>query len=837
MKYAARSCAFAVTYLSLVLVSHAQTALFSAPNAFGNLLFPDPVAIVSPPGETNRLFIVEQEGYIVVITNLTEPNQNMFLDISAQVLFNGEQGLLGLAFHPDYANNRLFYVTYTTRGARNDRLSRFETSPSNPNQAMPASEQILINQPDDFSNHNAGDMHFGSDGYLYVSLGDEGDANDTGQNSQRIDKDFFSGIIRIDVDKRAGNLAPNLHAAISNPANYAIPSDNPFVGATTFNGLPVIPTQVRTEFWAVGLRNPWRWCFDPTTGILYCADVGQGAREEIDIIEKGKNYGWNFREGFIARPGSGAPPAGFNRTDPILDYGRGTGPDQGSSVTGGVVYRGDRIPTLYGRYVFADYVSGNVWTLLYDGSNNGLNDTPFERILDEPNISAFGIDPANGDVLMADLGDNMIRRLVFTEPSALLVSVVPRGSPWKYKDDGSNQDTAWRAPDFDDSGWAQGPAELGYGDLDEDTPINGGPETDRFITSYFRHAWNVADPSLYSSLQINVLRDDGAVVYLNGVEVLRSNMPEGAIGYQTPASLGVNNADETIYYSTPLDPLSLQPGRNVLAVEVHQINNTSSDVSFDLELAGEVYPNLDIRHTPPGPLVTWPAPSPGFALQTKSNFTALVWQPAPQRIVRSGAQFEALIDPLAASAYFRLAKIDPLVIQQRPQSVTTNTGSTVTFTVAATGNAPLSYQWSFNGVPITGANTPTYTIASASLDHAGNYTVDITDNLGQTVSATASLSVLQVPVVLQQPQSQTVNVGDNVTFTVSVNASVPIWYRWRRGNTTLANLQSTELTSSYTINNVQLTHAGNYSVVMTNAASHTPGVLSSTAVLTVVPPP
>ena len=249
-------------------------------NALGSLTFTAPVAIVPAPGDTNRLFIVEQIGRIVVITNLASPTRTVFMDISGRVNFSGEQGLLGLAFHPGYLTNRYFFVFYVTPGARRDQLSRFEISASNPNQGNTNSEVVLFSQPDDFSNHNAGDLHFGADGYLYVSLGDEGDANDTGANSQRIDKDFFSGILRLDVDKRPGSLVPTPHPSIISPTNYAIPSDNPFVGATTFNGLPLTGS-VRSEFWAVGLRNPWRFSIDEVTGRIFVGDVGQGQREEI----------------------------------------------------------------------------------------------------------------------------------------------------------------------------------------------------------------------------------------------------------------------------------------------------------------------------------------------------------------------------------------------------------------------------------------------------------------------------------------------------------------------------------------------------------------------------
>ena len=392
---------------------------YATSNAFPGLSFTDPVAIAAPPGETNRLFIVEQTGRIIVITNLAEPRLTVFMDIAARVRSGGEQGLLGLAFHPGYRTNRYFFIFYTvnTNGnqtflgdaTRHDRLSRFQISESDPNQGTPASEVVLINQRDEEGNHNGGDLHFGPDEYLYVSLGDEGDANDSRNNSQRIDRDYFAGILRIDVDKRSGSLAPNPHPAVvinnEGEANYAVPPDNPFVGATSFNGQPVNSGLVRTEFWAVGLRNPWRMSFDPVTGWHYCGDVGQDRFEEIDIIVKGGNYGWAFREGNSAGPKP--MPANATAINPILNYGHGGGTNQGNSVTGGRVYRGDRFPDLHGRYVFADYVSGNVWSLLY----NGTNASEFHRLTSEDGIAGFGTDPRNGDILLADLDDGAIKRL------------------------------------------------------------------------------------------------------------------------------------------------------------------------------------------------------------------------------------------------------------------------------------------------------------------------------------------------------------------------------------------------------------------------------------------
>ena len=390
---------------------------YATTNAFPGLSFTNPIVITTPPGETNRLFVAQQNGVIILVTNLAAPTLTVFMDIRTRVSGgtpNDERGLLGLAFHPGFETNRYFFLYYSTTDTTpagsglHQRLSRFEASALNPNAGLANSEIVLLSMFDQANNHNGGDMHFGADGYLYLSLGDEGDANDTRNNSQIIDKDLWAGIVRLDVDRRPENLNPNPHASIAmGTTNFSIPADNPFVGVTQWYGSNLVPSRVRTEFYAIGLRNPWRMSFDPATDRLYCGDVGQGAREEIDIIVKGGNYGWAFREGLIAGPK--AMPPGAMHINPILDYGRGTGTNQGTSVTGGVVYHGDRLPGLDGAYIFADYVSGNIWALRY----NGVTATNWVRLAGDTGISEFGIDPRNGDVLLADQNDDQIKRLVY----------------------------------------------------------------------------------------------------------------------------------------------------------------------------------------------------------------------------------------------------------------------------------------------------------------------------------------------------------------------------------------------------------------------------------------
>ncbi len=394
-------------------------------NALPGLIFEQPVGIATPPGETNRLFVLQKTGRIMVVTNLANPTLSEFLNLP--VVTDSESGLLGLAFHPGYATNGYFYVfssrnLATAQGSGlHQCLSRFQASPPNANTASPATEVFLLRQRDTAPNHNGGDLHFGLDGYLYASLGDEGAQYNGNGNAQIITNKFFSAILRLDVDKRAGNLPPNFHPA--NSTNYFIPADNPFVGLSSYQGQTFNPTNVRTEFYSIGYRNPWRMSFDPGTGHLYVADVGQDFYEEISVITNGANAGWAYYEGVqLAKPlyPSQAtiyanPPAGL--TPPIQAYPHGSGNLSGNSVSGGLVYRGTRISQLYGAYVFGDYSSGNIWMLRYDGTNT----VPYERITGANGPVAFGRDPRNGDVLVVQINNGQIGRLDY--------SATPSGAP------------------------------------------------------------------------------------------------------------------------------------------------------------------------------------------------------------------------------------------------------------------------------------------------------------------------------------------------------------------------------------------------------------------------
>jgi uncharacterized repeat protein (TIGR03806 family) len=404
-----------------------QSLGFRTENAFGNLTFSQPVAIKAPPGETNRLFVVEQSGRIHVITNLAAPTKTLFLDLSKQTRVDGLEGLFALAFHPGYSSNGHFVVGYnlnTTTAAGTGphyRVARFAVSSDNPNHASTNTELPLITQHYS-SAVVCDDLLFGADGSLFVSVGDPGGQTGGGPSANRIDLDLFSGILRIDVDKGSDSVLPNPHPAIS--ANYTIPSDNPFIGATQFNGVSVDPAKVRTEFYAVGLRNPWRMSLDELSGLLYVGDPGSSSRDEINVVVKGGNYGWPFREGTLAGPKSGQTPPGFISIDPIYQYANP------SAVIGGLVYRGNRYPDLDGAYIFGDWVSGGISALRYAGTNPVAP----RGLAAQPGVVAFGLDPGSGQVLVVDREGGRIMRLTYSG------SLVGRPLPGTLADTGAFAD-------------------------------------------------------------------------------------------------------------------------------------------------------------------------------------------------------------------------------------------------------------------------------------------------------------------------------------------------------------------------------------------------------------
>ncbi|HEX6573467.1 MAG TPA: PQQ-dependent sugar dehydrogenase [Gemmatimonadaceae bacterium] len=325
----------------------------------------NPVYVAAPPGDS-RLFVVEQPGRIRVIENgslLATP----FLDITSRVSSGGERGLLSVAFHPQYSTNGFFYV-YFTGTSGEIRVERFTVS-SNRNQANAASAKVILTIQHPRSNHNGGLATFGPDGMLYLGTGDGGGGGDPDLNGQN-QNTLLGKILRIDVNS-------------GDP--YSIPSGNPLAGRTDARG----------EIWAIGLRNPWRYAFDPSSGNLYVADVGQDVTEEVNVVaanRAGVNYGWNVTEGSNCYQSSSCNKANFQL--PVLEYNHDAGQ---CSITGGFVYRGSAIPELAGTYFYADYCAGWVRSFKYD---SGATDRRQWELGLPEFITSFGVDNS-GELYLA----------------------------------------------------------------------------------------------------------------------------------------------------------------------------------------------------------------------------------------------------------------------------------------------------------------------------------------------------------------------------------------------------------------------------------------------------
>jgi len=346
--------------------------------AFANLSFAEPLLLIQAPGDSARWFVGERAGVVRSFAN--DPGvsiSTVFVDLRSVVDAGpGEAGLLGMAFHPDFANNRHVYLSFTVSGS--PLVSRIEriTSSDGGQTLDLATRTLVLTVAQDFGNHNGGHLVFGPDGFLYIGFGDGGGAGDPNGRGQETNN-LLGTLVRIDVD-----------AGIP----YAIPGDNPFAGiplCTQGLGAAACP-----EIFAFGLRNPWRWSFDRLTGDLMAGDVGQDLFEEIDRITIGNNYGWSIREAANCFEANSCVTAGL--VDPIHEYDR----TQGSSVTGGYVYRGLGIPALIGRYIFADFVSGRIWSMNAAAQALGASELLVESGL---NISSFG-ESSNGELYVLNFG-------------------------------------------------------------------------------------------------------------------------------------------------------------------------------------------------------------------------------------------------------------------------------------------------------------------------------------------------------------------------------------------------------------------------------------------------
>lgn len=336
----------------------------------------------------SRMFVVEQSGTIKIVDEQGNINENPFLDIEDRINYGGEKGLLGLAFHPDYQTNGLFYVNYSNPDG-DTHVSEFSVSESDPDLANPDSERILLTIDQPYSNHNGGEIRFGPDGYLYIATGDGGSAGDPENRAQDMTT-LLGKILRIDV----------------NGDPYGIPPQNPFVD----------DPQASDEIWASGMRNPWRFSFDRETGDLWIADVGQNEYEEVNFepagSDGGLNYGWRCYEGNHEYNTDDCQNQG-TYTFPVHEYSHSeTG---GCSVTGGFVYRGDEYPNMQGHYFFTDYCNDKIWTL-YD--DNGNWETTFQGQFSGNNFATFGEDAA-GELYVAGLSTGTIYKIIDTSTTGI----------------------------------------------------------------------------------------------------------------------------------------------------------------------------------------------------------------------------------------------------------------------------------------------------------------------------------------------------------------------------------------------------------------------------------
>ncbi len=340
--------------------------------------FSYPVLVTSPPGDNGRIFVVEKAGVIKIVklgTTLATP----FLDFRGKVSTGGEQGLLGLAFHPGYATNGLFVINYTDP-AGDTKVSVFRAAAADPDRADPASEQVALSVDQPFANHNGGMVAFGPDGHLYIGMGDGGSGGDPQGNGQ----------------KRTTLLGKMVRLAVSGSGQVTVPSDNPFAGQSG----------VRPEIWSLGLRNPWRFSFDRTTGDLYIGDVGQNAVEEIDALplaaSKGANFGWNLMEGKSCFGSASCNQQGL--VLPVLDYTHANG---ACSVTGGYVYRGTAISGLAGTYFYADYCRG--WVRSFRLVNGAVTDErEWSDLAPSGQITSFGQD-GSGELYLMTAGGRVAK--------------------------------------------------------------------------------------------------------------------------------------------------------------------------------------------------------------------------------------------------------------------------------------------------------------------------------------------------------------------------------------------------------------------------------------------
>lgn len=560
-----------------------------------------------------RLFIGQQNGVVRVLKNgvlLPTP----FVAVPANA--SNERGLVGIAFDPGFSSNNFVYLDYTTNSVSPNVVQRISRFTASGDVAVPGSETIVI-ETDPFSatSEVGGGLRFGPDGMLYIGIGQ------CSGNSQ-VTNSLFGKILRIRSDG-------------------TIPADNPFFNQNTGKNQSV---------WALGFRNPFTMSIQRGTGRVFINDVGSAntvAREEINDGAAGANYGWPTCEGQCSPPNTALK-------SPIYAYGH---VNNFNALTSGDFYNPPALmfPKEYvGKYFFGDLATSAIQ--LFDPATT--NATLFASGL-SGNLVSLQVGPDGALYYLvqsaAPLGGGIVGKIIYGAQTLL-----PFGSTWKYLDTGiTNLSASWVQSGFDDSTWSNGLAQLGWGANGEVTLVRSNrADNSRIITTYFRKAFVLSNTAPFSNYVVNVVRDDGAVVYVNGSEVFRSNMPTGAVSSATLATLAVGSADEKAVYGGIVNPSLVVNGTNVIAVEIHQqATNAATDMSFDLSLLS-VNGNADLKAIAPGGggdfVLSYPSWATGFSLEMAPSVPSAAWSPVTNASTVVSNEIRVSVGLGASNQFFRL---------------------------------------------------------------------------------------------------------------------------------------------------------------------------------------
>ncbi len=577
-----------------------STGGYDVAEVFPALTFNDPVFLVPEPG-TNRLWVCEREGRIVSFQNRPDvQKKRLVLDMHDVTQGDGDSGMLSMAFHPHYADpdspaEGMIFVGYAhideSGAPLHFRVSRFHVDRST-GKADPKSELVLVDQLDENSWHQGGAMFFHpKDGFLYVTVGDEGGGRCSFGNCQRIDRDLFAGVLRLDVDNIGGATShlPPRQPKTGSTGHYSIPNDNPFVG---------MPGALE-EFYAIGLRSPHRMTYDPVDDVVWIGDVGQSAREEIDILSRGANFQWNIMEGFIPVGDTTDPPDPLigTWTPPIYDYDRTVG----GTIIGGYVYRGSKLPELQGRYVYGDFLNGRIWALSYEKDGGKIKPTGNVELVHttlrgrEDGITSLGVDQA-GEIYVLSLGEaTPLHKLVAKDPS-------PGNLPQTLSATGLFQDLATLTPipalvpySVRVPLWSDGAAKRRWMSVPTGSVIEYAPDVPwRFppgtvFVKHFEMQLDAADPQSVERLETRVLvvqedgrvygvtyrwRDDGSdadLLVQDGYRNLTIKDEEGA------------SHEQRYLFPGPVDCLTChdQGANFVLGLRARQLDNMSNGIVDD----------------------------------------------------------------------------------------------------------------------------------------------------------------------------------------------------------------------------------------------------------------